>query len=89
MPGLVGSWERSPSETDGFPLSTVALTRPVDLPVRLQQDYYRINEGCKDLWRILHNSKVWLSELPTYYTSVKFSAVIFAMGIFSLFISEM
>ena len=89
VPGLVGSREKSPGEIDSLPLSSVALTRHVDLPVRLQQDLYWINEGCKGLWRILRHFKDRLSDLSTLYTLAKCYAVIFAMWTIVLFISEM
>ena len=74
----VGSREKSFSEIESLPLSSVALSWNVDLLVRLQQVYYRIDGGCKDRWRTLHHSKDQLSDISTLYTLVKCFAVISA-----------
>ena len=84
--GLLRSRESSSSELDSLPLSSVALTRSVDYPVRLQQVYYWTDEGCKGLRRMLHHFHDWLSGIFTLYTLVKFFAAIVAIWTFILFI---
>ena len=85
----VGSREKSFSEIESLLLLSVALSRKVDLLVRLQQVYYRIDEGCKGLWRTLHHSKDRLSDISTVYTLVKCFAVISATWTLVLSISRM
>ena len=86
VPTLFRSRESSSSEIDSLPLSSVALTRYVDFPVRLQQVYYWTDEGCKGLWRMLHHFHDRLSDISTPYTLVKSFAVIVAIWTYILFI---
>ena len=88
VPSLLQSRGDSSSEVDSLPLSSVALTRYVNFPVRLQQVYHWLNERCKHLSRMLHYFRDPPRDISVLYTLVIWFALILTIWAFVLFISD-